>query len=109
MSKQVITPPGSAGGAGDGGGINGGDARQGRGPQSTQSVPYAQSEYSEPGPPSLHVLSIAYMHVFKQTGGATGGAGGDGGRLGGAGGDGGGEGGGGGGGTCAPKQMMKPP
>ena len=90
---------GGKGGGGDfggeraGGGINGGDARHGRGPQSTQSVPYEQCEYSEPGPPSLQVLSIAYMHVFKQTGGATGGAGGDGGGLGGAGGDGGGEGG----------------
>ena len=76
MSKQVMTPPGNAGGAGDGGGSNGGDARQGRGPQSTQSVPYAQCEYSEPGPPSLQVLSEAYMHVFKQTGGIEGGAGG---------------------------------
>ena len=104
-----MTPPGNAGGAGDGGGSNGGDARDGRGPQSTQSVPYAQYGNSEPGPPSLQVLSKAYMHVFKQTEGATGGAGGDGGGLGGAGGDGGGEGGGGGGGTCAPKQMMKPP
>ena len=54
-----MTPPGNAGGAGDGGGSNGGDARNGRGPQSTQSVPYAQCEYSEPGPPSLQVLSKA--------------------------------------------------
>ena len=60
MSKQVMTPPGNAGGAGGGGG------NTGRGPQSTQSVPYAQCEYSEPGPPSLQVLSVAYMHVFKQ-------------------------------------------
>ncbi len=60
VSKQVMTPPGNAGGAGDGGG------NTGRGPQSTQSVPYAQSEYNEPGPPSLQVLSEAYMHVFKQ-------------------------------------------
>ena len=61
-----MTPPGNAGGAGGGGGSNGGDARQGRGPQSTQSVPYAQCEYSEPGPPSLHEPPPAYMHVFKQ-------------------------------------------
>ena len=53
MSKHVITPPGNAGGAGDGG------DNTGRGPQSTQSVPYAQCEYSEPGPPSLQVLSEA--------------------------------------------------
>jgi hypothetical protein len=55
-----MTPSGNAGGAGGGGG------NTGRGPQSTQSVPYAQSEYKEPGPPSLQVLSEAYMHVFKQ-------------------------------------------
>ena len=66
VSKQVMTPPGNAGGAGN----------TGRGPQSTQSVPYAQCECSEPGPPSLQVLSKAYMHVFKQTGGIEGGAGG---------------------------------
>ena len=106
MSKQVMTPPGNAGGAGDGGGSNGGDARQGRGPQSMQSVPYAQCEYSEPGPPSLQVLSEAYMHVFKQTGGIEGGAGGDVGGLGGEGGAGGDDG---GNGTIASKQMMNPP
>jgi hypothetical protein len=46
------------------------------------------------------------MHVFKQTGGATGGAGGDVGGLGGEGGAGGDDG---GNGTIASKQMMKPP
>jgi hypothetical protein len=35
-----------------------------RGPQSAQSVPSAQMEYIEPGPPSSHSLSYAVSHVF---------------------------------------------
>ena len=113
MSKHVITPPGNAGGAGVGVGSNGGDARKGRGPQSSQSVPYWQSGYSAPGPPSSQMPSEPYegipMQLLRQIGGTDGGNGGDEGGAGGEGGDGGGEGGDGGGGTCAPKQMMKPP
>jgi hypothetical protein len=41
------------------GGDCGGGCSGRRTPQSTQSVPYAQCEYWEPGPPSLHVLSEA--------------------------------------------------
>jgi hypothetical protein len=114
--KQVITPPGNAGGAGVGGGSNGGDARKGRGPQSSQSVPYWQSGYSAPGPPSSQMPSEPYegipMQLLRQIGGTDGGNGRDGGDEGGAGGEGGeggGDGGGGGGGTSAPKQMRKPP
>ena len=62
VSKQVMMPPGNAGGAGDGGGGGGGvrgGVRGWRGPQSAQSVPYWQSGYSAPGPPSSHQPSEA--------------------------------------------------
>ena len=52
-TTQKSSPQSAGGLDGDGGG-GGGENRPGRGPQSTQSVPYAQYEYSEPGPPSLH-------------------------------------------------------
>ena len=43
---------GNGGDGGDGGGLGGGGEM--RCPQSLQSVPRAQAEYSEPGPPSSH-------------------------------------------------------
>jgi hypothetical protein len=60
-------PPGhdgaGGGGGGRGGGLGGkegGDGNRGwRGPQSAQSVPYWQSGYSAPGPPSSHQPSEA--------------------------------------------------
>ena len=88
------------GGGGDGGGGDGGGGgrgrgegggRNGRGPQSTQSVPYAQLSDSDPGPPSSQEESEWNLHVLKQSAGADGG--GDGGAGGGEG-EGGGEGGG---------------
>ena len=57
--KQVMTPPGNAGGAGAGGGGDNGGDRGCRGPQSAQSVPYWQSGYSAPGPPSSQKPSEA--------------------------------------------------
>ena len=45
------TPPEEGGGRGDGGG-GGGERAGALGPQSVQSVPYAQALDSEPGPPS---------------------------------------------------------
>jgi len=50
------------GGEGEGGGGEGACKAEGgadRGPQSVQSVPYTQSEYSAPGPPSSHKASLA--------------------------------------------------
>ena len=71
VSKQVMTPPGNAGGAGGGGGgggsFGGGGGLARRGPQSVQSVPYWQSGYSAPGPPSSHQPSEAYTHVSPQS------------------------------------------
>ena len=43
-----------AGGGGGAGGLGGGGGLRTRGPQSVQSVPEMQSEYSAPGPPSSH-------------------------------------------------------
>ena len=85
---------GSKGGGAKGGGRKGGGGgggRYGRGPQSTQSVPYPQLPDSEPGPPSSQEESEWNLHVLKQSAGADGG--GDGGAGGGEG-EGGGEGGG---------------
>eukprot|EP00966_Prymnesium_polylepis_P263004 6074859-Prymnesium_polylepis.1 len=42
-----------------------GDRKQ-RLPQSRQSLPYVQSEYSEPGPPSSHTESLACAQVSEQ-------------------------------------------
>ena len=61
---------GGDGGGGDGDGSVGGDDRTGRGPQSVQSLPYGQLEYSEPGPPSLHwplFTAFAVVHSSVQT------------------------------------------
>ena len=63
--KQVI-PGGVAGGGGGAGGAGGGGESTGRGPQSSQSVPYAQIAYLEPGPPSSQSVSDEWKHVFKQ-------------------------------------------
>ena len=35
-----------------------------RGPQSSQSIPKAQSEYSRAGPPSSQLPSEPYLHVL---------------------------------------------
>ena len=69
----------SGGGGGDGGGDGDGDCT--RVPQSTQSVPKAHSENSEPGPPSSHSPSAANEgkagQVFRHCdGGDKGGVGG---------------------------------
>ena len=56
---------GGGGGVGEGGG---GEERPAvvpvahRAPQSAQSVPYAQLEYSEPGPPSEQTELNLYQH-----------------------------------------------
>ena len=104
VSKQVMTPPGNARGAGAGGGGDNGGDRGCRGPQSAQSVPYWQSGYSAPGPPSSQKPSEAYVgipmqllrHTYPGRRDGGGGAGGNGGGEGGGGGDFGGEGAGGG-------------
>ena len=49
---------GGGGGAGGTGGTGGGGESTGRGPQSSQSVPYAQMGNLEPGPPSSHSPSV---------------------------------------------------
>ena len=56
----VLTVPGGGAAGGDGGGgiI--------RGPQSVQSVPRLQSEYSAPAPPSSQIPSEAWLHVSVQ-------------------------------------------
>ena len=48
-------------------GGEGGGKDEARGPQSAQSVPYWQSGYSAPGPPSSHQPSEAYTHVSPQS------------------------------------------
>ena len=70
-----MTCPGGAGeggrwGVGGGGGdatAGGGGDRGARGPQSKQSVPNVQEVHSEPRPPSSHVPSERYKHVFAQS------------------------------------------
>ena len=59
---------GDEGGGHDGGGDAGGGGEKGggewlRGLQSVQSLPYAQSPHSEPGPPSSQSPSNRYEHV----------------------------------------------
>ena len=66
------------GGEGEGGGGEGGVGSI-RGPQSVQSVPTLQSEYSAPGPPSSHSPSEAQLHVSVHCDGGGGGGGGGGG------------------------------
>ena len=81
-------------------GGEGGGKDEARGPQSAQSVPYWQSGYSAPGPPSSQKPSEAYvgipMQLLRQTypgrRGDGGGASGNGSGEGGGGGDFGGEG-----------------
>ena len=58
---------GGDGGGGDGGGDGGSGGEDGlRSPQSVQSVPNAQREYSEPGPPSSHMVSLAIDGLLGQ-------------------------------------------
>jgi len=61
---------GGDGGGGDSGGERGGSPTYRR-PQSEQSVPYWQSGYSAPGPPSSHLPSEANvgipMQLLRQT------------------------------------------
>ena len=59
-----VQSPGAGGGDAS---CGGGGARGARGPQSKQSVPNVQSVHSEPGPPSSHVPSERYKHVFAQS------------------------------------------
>ena len=81
---------------GEGGGGKGGGGEPARTPQSAQSVPYSQLEYSAPGPPSSQSLSEAHdgepTQVLVQTEPAAIGEGGGGGvgEGGGRGGEGGG-------------------
>ncbi len=63
VETELEPSDGGGGGEGEGGGGEGGGFRE---PQSMQSVPRPQSEYSAPGPPSSHAESDAYMHVFLQ-------------------------------------------
>ena len=70
VSEHTMVEPGGATRGGERGG-NGGERGGGgeatgavRGPQSTQSVPTEQTEYSAPGPPSSQSLSLALEHVL---------------------------------------------
>ena len=133
MSHQTDQLPGGktggsggSNGGGDGGGVmggGGGGGRYGRTPQSVQSVPYGQSLYPAPGPPSSQIPSASHRHNASESahspgggdgGGVMGGGGGDGGGSGGEGGGGdGGDGGGGGddggaGGGTGEAQSVKP-
>ena len=51
-----------------GAGAGGGEPPEVRGPQSVQSVPYPQSEFSAPGPPSLHIPSDEKLQVSVHRG-----------------------------------------
>lgn len=65
---------GAAGGEDGGEGDIGGSAGTGnRVPQSTQSVPMAQSSYCDSGPPSSQMSSAGYTHALLQVRGTLGG------------------------------------
>ena len=71
--------PGEEGGGAEGGGKS--EGSKSRKPQSAQSVPKAQSLYSEPWPPSSQYASFRKLHVFvHEPGGDCGGEGGAGGE-----------------------------
>jgi hypothetical protein len=68
---DVVGGGAGAGGGGDevvggGAGVGGSDDAGPVAAQSVQSVPLVQALYSEPGPPSSHMPSVAYRQVSVQ-------------------------------------------